>query len=80
MKRRTTTIALPYKETILRVLNEASMPLDVENIRARANIKNWQTAHKHLLELLVDKKISGQKTSHGWIFWARTEERPSKSA
>ena len=60
-----------YKEKILNILSGAALPLDVENVRVKAGIKNWQTAHKHLLQLVIENKISGQKTSHGWIFWKK---------
>jgi hypothetical protein len=68
-----------YKKKILAVLSEVSIPQDVEHIRAKADIKNWQTAHKHLLELLLEGKICGQKTSHGWIFWMEKVKEVSKS-
>ena len=58
-----------YKVNILRILNDASEPLDVEKIRKNADIGNWQTALKHLLELLIDRKIKGSKTSKSWVFW-----------
>jgi len=58
-----------YKTSILKILSNATEPLDVENVRAKAKIGNWNTAMHHLLELLIQSKIYGQKTSHGWIFW-----------
>jgi hypothetical protein len=60
---------LEYSEKILEVLENASIPMDVEHIRVSAGIKNWQTALKHLLELVLESKICGQKTTRGWIFW-----------
>ena len=58
-----------YKQKILACLNESSMPLGVENIRVACNIGNWNTVLTHCLELLLEGKIKGQKTSKGWIFW-----------
>jgi predicted Zn-ribbon and HTH transcriptional regulator len=60
---------LGYQEKILKVLAEATEPLDIEKIRVAVGIGNWNTALKHCLELLLAKKIQGQKTSKSWIFW-----------
>jgi len=40
-----------------------------KKIRLSCKIGNWQTALKHCLELLLQEKIAGQRTSRGWIFW-----------
>jgi hypothetical protein len=61
------------KERILTFLGEISEPVDVEKIRTSCGIGNWNTALKHCLELLIQGKIKGQKTSKGWIFWTRQE-------
>lgn len=58
-----------YQHKIVETLENASEPLDIEKIRVNAGIGNWNTALKHCLELLIAKKISGQKTSKSWIFW-----------
>lgn len=58
-----------YKKEILACLEEATLPLGVENIRVACGIGNWNTALKHCLELLLQGKIRGQKTSKSWIFW-----------
>jgi len=62
-----------YEEKILAFLNETTEPLDVEKIRTFCGIGNWNTALKHCLELLIQGKIRGQKTSKGWIFWTHQE-------
>ena len=58
-----------YKKRILSLISETSEPLDIEKIRAACGIGNWNTALKHCLELVLEKKISGVKTSKSWIFW-----------
>lgn len=58
-----------YQQKIVQTLENASKPLDIEKIRVDAGIGNWNTALKHCLELLIAKKISGQKTSKSWVFW-----------
>jgi hypothetical protein len=45
--------------------------MDVEKIRVACEIGNWQTALKHCLELLCERKIEGTKTSKSWVFWNR---------
>jgi len=64
-----------YEEKIQTFLNEKTEPLDVEKIRITCGIANWNTALKHCLELLIQGKIQGQKTSKGWVFWAFHETR-----
>jgi len=58
-----------YKNKILATLSEADKPLDVEKIRTACNIGNWNTCLKHCLELYVQGKIRGHKTSKSWVFW-----------
>jgi FtsZ-binding cell division protein ZapB len=58
-----------YREKVLQVVQEARQPVDAENVRVQAGISNWQTSLKHLLELVVQGKINGEKTSKSWIFW-----------
>lgn len=62
-----------YDQKIIQLLENASTPMDIEKIRVEAGIGNWNTALKHCLELMVTKKISGQKTSKSWVFWAITK-------
>jgi len=61
------------KERIINCLKTTKIPLGVENIRVSCNIGNWNTALKHCLELLIQEKIKGQKTSKSWIFWIDTQ-------
>jgi len=73
-----------YEEKILAFLSEAAEPVDVEKIRVACNIGNWNTALKHCLELLIQGKVRGQKTSKSWVFWsarvrgASSRESPTK--
>lgn len=61
-----------YQEKIVQLLEKATQPMDIEKIRVEAEIGNWQTALKHCLELVIAKKISGQKTTKSWVFWIPT--------
>ncbi|MBT0159733.1 hypothetical protein G4O51_07090 [Candidatus Bathyarchaeota archaeon A05DMB-2] len=58
-----------YKERIPAFLMETKAPMDIEKIRVACEIGNWNTALKHCLELFVEGKIKGQKTSKSWVFW-----------
>jgi len=64
-----------YEEKIVSFLSEATEPVDVEKIRVSCGIGNWNTALKHCLELLIQGRISGQKTSKSWIFWIKPKEK-----
>jgi len=58
-----------YESRMMEVLKSAEMPLDIENVRKRAGIRNWQTAKALLFELLAQGAVSALKTSKSWIFW-----------
>ena len=58
-----------YKEKIYDFLSKTKEPTDIEKIRKECKIGNWNTALKHCLELLIEGKIKGQKTSKSWVFW-----------
>lgn len=62
-----------YQQKIVSFLNKASEPVDVEKIRTACSIGNWNTALTNCLDLLVQGKIMGQKTSRGWVFWTHQE-------
>jgi len=64
-----------YNQRIVELLKNADEPMDAEKIRVSCEIGNWNTAMKHCLELLVDGRINGQRTSKGWIFWPKREAR-----
>ena len=60
---------MEYGVEIVKVLESASLPLDTETIRTRAKIGHWNTCLKTCLELLIERKIKGIKTSKSWVFW-----------
>lgn len=60
-----------YKHQILEVLKRANQPMDVQKIKEAVGIGNWNTALKHLLELKLEGKVEGQKTTKSWIFWVK---------
>lgn len=64
-----------YQPKILSFLSQTTEPVDVEKIRTACGIGNWNTALTHCLDLLVQGRIHGQKTSKGWVFWAHQEKQ-----
>lgn len=66
------------KNRIINCLKTAKIPQGVENIRVACKIGNWNTALKHCLELLIQEKINGQKTSKSWIFWTNNPQQKTK--
>jgi hypothetical protein len=69
-----------HHQKIISVLSEARMPMDVENIRSRTGLKNWESTKSILLELVLQGTILGQKTTKGWIFWVDSSSRPKRRA
>jgi hypothetical protein len=43
--------------------------MDVENVRLRAGLKNWESTKAILLEMVLQGAIQGQKTTKSWVFW-----------
>lgn len=62
-----------YRQRIIEVLSESSIPLGVRHICRKASIANWETAFAHCLELLVEGRIRGFKTARGWVFAKKPE-------
>jgi hypothetical protein len=67
-----------YHQKIVNVLSEAKMPMDVENVRLKTGLKNWESTKSILLELVLQGTILGQKTTKGWIFWLNTTPMRNK--
>ena len=66
------------RDRILHVLSGATIPMDVENVRIKSGLKNWESTKALLLELVVEGIISGQKTTKSWVFWVdHTDTRMS---
>jgi hypothetical protein len=60
------------REKIREALKESQIPMDVENVRLKAGLKNWESTKAILLEMVLQGSISGQKTTKSWIFWVNT--------
>ncbi len=60
------------RERVREVLKESPIPMDVENVRFRAGLKNWESTKAILLEMVLQGSILGQKTTKSWIFWVNT--------
>jgi hypothetical protein len=57
------------KERIVQVLENSLVPMDIENVRLSAGMKNWESTKAILLEMVLQGSIRGQRTSRSWIFW-----------
>ena len=66
------------QQKVVQALSEAKMPMDVENIRLKTGLKNWESTKSILLELVLQGTILGQKTSRGWIFWAHSHVKQNR--
>jgi hypothetical protein len=64
-----------HRQKIVNVLSESKMPMDVENVRLKTGLKNWESTKSILLELVLLGTILGQKTTKGWIFWVSPTPR-----
>ena len=60
------------KERIRDALKESEIPMDVENVRVKAGLKNWESTKAILLEMVLQGSVLGQKTTKSWIFWVNT--------
>jgi hypothetical protein len=58
-----------YKDRIMQVLENSPVPMDVENVRLNAGMKNWESTKSILLEMLLQGLIHGQRTTRSWVFW-----------
>jgi hypothetical protein len=67
-----------YKDKIRDVLAESTMPMDVENVRQRSGLKNWESTKAILLEMVLLGAIAGQQTTKGWIFWVKPNPKRTK--
>jgi hypothetical protein len=59
-------------------LRTRDRPTDVEKIRRSAGFSHWNAALTHLLQLYIDGKIDGQKTSKSWVFSAKPKVSAKK--
>ena len=57
-----------WKDRALEVMKQADGPIGVQEVADDLNVA-WATARALLLQLLVDKKIQGMRTGHGWLFF-----------
>ena len=61
-----------YRSKALKILENSPIPMAIETIRVKTGIKSWVTTKSLLLELLIENRIFGQKTTKSWIFWAKS--------
>ena len=69
---------ITYKDRIRNVLAESSLPMDIENIRIGAGLKNWESTKAILLEMVLQGTIIGEKTTSSWKFWINPSSKRSQ--
>ncbi len=67
-----------YVSKISTYLASCEEPQSVESIRIKAGISHWGIALAACLDLTLQGKIKGLKTSRGWVFWAETEGKATE--
>ena len=60
-------------QSIVEYLMTRPYPVGVAEVAHTVGVKNWSSALATLLELVIEDKIQGIKTSHGWYFTAKKE-------
>jgi len=66
--------------SVLNILQESEVSLDVNSIRKAAGLLSWSTALSVLLELVVRGDVSAERTAKGWIFRARRRKPKRQGA
>jgi len=65
------------KQKVFEVVEAATEPIDCEKVAREVHV-GWGTALRYALELLVQGKIRGLKTTKSWVFW--TGDMDSKNS
>ncbi len=66
---RTGDLRKEFRERVVKVVLDASpLFLDVENIRVRSGLKNWESAKAIALELVIEGRLKVVRTSKGFVF------------
>ena len=58
---------------VLLAIAGTDVPVGVDYIAKKIH-RNWGTTRAILLSLVIRKRIDGNETSHGWIFFPRKEK------
>lgn len=58
---------------VYKIIQAAPEPIDTEKIAKQVDV-GWGTALRCALELLIEKRIQGMKTSKSWVFWMEKEK------
>lgn len=67
---------MDLRQRIFDLVSSLEVPTGVNEIRERADGKNWESAKSILLELAMDGHIKAIKTSHGYLFMKREQKKP----
>jgi hypothetical protein len=64
---------------IVNYLSTQTEPQAIETIRANTNISHWSMALAYCLELVIQGKIKGMKTSKSWVFWVEKGQKAART-
>lgn len=64
-----------YTDKIINYLSSCSEPQAVETIRVKTGTSHWSAVLSHCLELMINGRIEGMKTSKSWVFWVPEEKK-----
>ena len=65
----TKAVSQDYKIQVLKTLQSSKRALNITEIQERAKIKSWHVVKSLLLELLLEGKVTGEKSGGIWHFW-----------
>ena len=57
-----------HKTRVLAAVGLFEYSVDVENVRKKAGMNNWESTKALLLELTLEGKLIGHHTTKGWVF------------
>lgn len=64
---------------IIEYLSTQKEPQAIETIRVNTGISHWSITLAHCLELVVEKRIKGMKTSKSWVFWVEKKGKAARA-
>ncbi len=60
-----------YKQRILDVVNSSDQPVTVTFVKARADLRNWESTKALLLELVLERQLYAFRTTEGCYLFTK---------
>lgn len=61
------------KDKVIEYLEACDEPQRIQSIQKGTGIAHWNSTLSNCLELYIQGKIRGMKTSQSWVFWIEKE-------